>query len=93
MVSIGGQKMTLAGQTVYPYGSIDISFDPLQFSLDSTFKCDLSHTPATSLLNHIDYFKILEISIYDRVGLQLASKANIYVITKALNIWPPRDLT
>ncbi len=30
--------MTLAGKTVYQYGSIDTSFDPLTFSLDSTFK-------------------------------------------------------
>ncbi len=30
--------MTLAGITVYPCGSIDTNFDPLQFPLDSTFK-------------------------------------------------------
>jgi hypothetical protein len=29
--------MTLAGNTVYPYGSIDTNFDPAEFSLDSTF--------------------------------------------------------
>ncbi len=30
--------MTLAGNTIYPYGSIDNNFDPPQFSFDSTFK-------------------------------------------------------
>ncbi len=30
--------MTLAGNTVYPYGSIDTNFDPPQFSFDSAFK-------------------------------------------------------
>jgi hypothetical protein len=30
--------MTLAGNTVCPYGSIDTNFDPPQFSLGSTFK-------------------------------------------------------
>jgi hypothetical protein len=30
--------MTLAGNTVYPYSSIDANFDPPQFRLDSTFK-------------------------------------------------------
>jgi hypothetical protein len=39
------------------------------------------------------YFIILEISIYGLVLLQLASKAKIYVRTKALNRRPPRDLT
>jgi hypothetical protein len=29
--------MTLAGNTVYPYSSIDANFDPPQFRLDSTF--------------------------------------------------------
>jgi hypothetical protein len=38
MVSIGGQKMTLSGETVYKNGSIDTSFDPPLFSLDSTCK-------------------------------------------------------
>ena len=38
MVSLGAQERTLAGNTVYPYGSIDTTFDPPQFSLDSTFK-------------------------------------------------------
>jgi hypothetical protein len=38
MVSIGGWKMTLAGKTVYQNGSIDTSFDPPSFSLDSAFK-------------------------------------------------------
>jgi hypothetical protein len=37
MVSIGTRKKTLAGQTVYKNGSIDISFDPPMFSLNSTF--------------------------------------------------------
>jgi hypothetical protein len=27
--------MTLAGKTVYPYGSTDTNFDPPQFSIDS----------------------------------------------------------
>jgi hypothetical protein len=40
----------------------------------------------------LQYFKILEISI-GLVWMQLAFKAKIYVITKALNIWPPRELT
>jgi hypothetical protein len=31
MVSIGAWLMTLAGNTVYPYGSIDTNFDPLSF--------------------------------------------------------------
>jgi hypothetical protein len=35
MVSIGTQKRTLAGQTVYENGSIGTSFDPPLFSLDS----------------------------------------------------------
>jgi hypothetical protein len=56
--------------------------------LKKVLKCDLSHTPATSLLNHLYYFIILEISLYGLVWLQLASKAKIYVITKALTIWP-----
>jgi hypothetical protein len=37
MVSIGAQKRTLAGKTVYQNRSIDTSFNPLPFSLDSTF--------------------------------------------------------
>jgi hypothetical protein len=38
MVSIGTQKRTLAGKAFHQNGSIDTSFDPPQFSLDSTFK-------------------------------------------------------
>ena len=38
MVSLGAQERTLAGNTVYPYGSINTTFDPPPFSLDSTFK-------------------------------------------------------
>jgi hypothetical protein len=38
IVSIGAWYMTLAGNTVYTYGSIDTTFDPPQFLLDSTFK-------------------------------------------------------
>jgi hypothetical protein len=38
MVSLGAWKMTFAGNTVYPCGSIDTNFDPPQFPLDSTFK-------------------------------------------------------
>ncbi len=38
MVSIGALKRTLAGKTVHQNGLIDTSFDPPQFSLDSTFK-------------------------------------------------------
>ena len=49
MASIGAQKKTLAGQTGYPYGSIDISFDPPQFSLDSTFKGFFRKLPIKSL--------------------------------------------
>ncbi len=37
MVSIGGQKRTLTGKIAYQNGSIDTSFDPPLFSLDSTF--------------------------------------------------------
>ncbi len=29
--------MTLAGNTVYPFGSIDVNFDPSLFPLESTF--------------------------------------------------------
>jgi hypothetical protein len=38
MVSIGALKRTLAGKTFHQNGLIDTSFDPPQFSLDSTFK-------------------------------------------------------
>jgi hypothetical protein len=38
MVSIGARKRALAGYSVYHNGSIDTSFDPPLFSLDSTFK-------------------------------------------------------
>ncbi len=41
IVSIGAGKRTLAGKTVYNYGSIDTSLDPLLFSLDSIFKFTL----------------------------------------------------
>jgi hypothetical protein len=37
MVSIGARKRSLAGQTAYKNGSIDTSFEPPLFSLDSTF--------------------------------------------------------
>ena len=37
MVSIGARIMTLAGPTVYPYGSIDTIFYPPLLPLDSTF--------------------------------------------------------
>jgi hypothetical protein len=43
MVPIGARKRTLAGQTVYKNESIDTSFDPPLFSLDSTFKHNLGH--------------------------------------------------
>jgi hypothetical protein len=38
IVFIRARKRTLAVQAVHQNGSIDTSFDPHQFSLDSTFK-------------------------------------------------------
>jgi hypothetical protein len=43
MVSLGAWLMTLAGNTVYPCGSIDAYFDPSLFPLDSTFKVIFCH--------------------------------------------------
>jgi hypothetical protein len=34
---------SLAGKAVYPYGSIDNNFAPIQFSLDSTLAVNISH--------------------------------------------------
>jgi hypothetical protein len=48
MVSIGALQRTLAGKTVHQNGSIDIGFDPPQFSLDSTFKA-LQNTVSSEL--------------------------------------------
>ncbi len=52
MVSIWGWKRTLAGKRVHHNGSIDTSFDPPLFSLDSTFNNLLNityqlHVPPT----------------------------------------------
>ncbi len=43
-------------------------------------QCDLSHYPATSLLNHLDWYILLEISIYGLISLQLCSfqSQNLY---------------
>jgi hypothetical protein len=41
MVSIGARKRTLANKKVYKNGSIDTSFDPPLFPLDSIFKVTL----------------------------------------------------
>jgi hypothetical protein len=41
MVSIEAWKRTLADKKVYKNGSIDTSFDPPLFSLDSIFKVTL----------------------------------------------------
>ena len=38
MVFIGARKRTLVGKTFHQNGLIDTSFDPPQFSIDSTFK-------------------------------------------------------
>ncbi len=45
MVSIWSRKMTLADKTVYQNGSIDTSFGPLLFSLDSTNKWNIQVSP------------------------------------------------
>jgi hypothetical protein len=37
------------------------------------------------------FYNVINLHILS-IWLQLASKGEIYVITKALNIWPPRDL-
>ncbi len=42
MVSIGALKRTLAGKTIHQNGSIDTSFGPPQFSLDSIIKKEKS---------------------------------------------------
>jgi hypothetical protein len=48
IVSIGAQKETLAVQTAYKNGSINTTFDLPLFSLDRTFKFQLSaHTSHT----------------------------------------------
>ncbi len=52
MVSIGALKRTLAGKTVYQNGSIDTSFDPPQFSLDSTKVLYRSDKGKQSATNH-----------------------------------------
>jgi hypothetical protein len=55
--------MTLAVNTVYPYGSTDTNFYPPQFSLDSTFNPNLDDAKNNSLTKGI--FKI---SLYHKLG-------------------------
>jgi hypothetical protein len=78
--------MTLAGNTVYPYSSIDANFDPPQFRLDSTFNDDISllfllviYYLNTLITPYHAAFSRVAIQVWVLLTLSYSSKINGYL--------------
>ncbi len=71
--------MTLAGNTVYPSGSIDTNFDPPQFPLDSTFKFGLKYIKFMEHEQAVSYTSSTVLEIETKEGSNIANQYyNIY---------------